>query len=82
MLKFANHVAYAWFIVHDPDTIIGLCMSSSAFKHVPTTSLFENVDILYLLSHINAVSLSMGRIVSKYFCFTKRIGTCDLVLIF
>ena len=23
LLKFANHVAYAWFIVHDPDTIIG-----------------------------------------------------------
>ena len=37
-------------------------MSSSAFKHVPTTSLFENVDILYLLSHVNSDSLSMGRI--------------------
>ena len=22
LLKFANHVTYAWFIVHDPDTII------------------------------------------------------------
>ena len=41
-------------------------MSSSAFKPVPTTSLFENIDILYLLSHVNSVSLSMGRIVSKY----------------
>ena len=42
-------------------------MSSSAFKPVPTTSLLENIDILYLLSHVNSVSLSMGRIVSKYF---------------
>ena len=52
-------------------------MLSSAFEAVPTTSLFGNIDISYLLSHVNSVSLSMGPIDSKYFCFTKRIGVCD-----
>ena len=43
-------------------------MFSSSCKPVPTTNLFGNIDILYLLSHVYSVSLSMGRINSKFFC--------------
>ena len=44
-------------------------MFSSSCKPVPTTNLFGNIDILYLLSHVYSVSLSMGRINSKFVCF-------------
>ena len=67
LLKFANHVTYARFIVHDLNTIIVQCMFSSACNPVQTTNLFGNIDILYLLSHAYSISLSMGRINSKYF---------------
>ena len=55
--------------MHDQDTIIVSCMFSSSCKPVPTTNLFENIDILYLLSHVNSVSLSMGRISSIFLFF-------------
>ena len=49
-------------------------IASLTCKPVPNTSLFVNVDILYLLSHVNFVSLLMGQINSEYY-FAKRIGT-------
>ena len=64
--QFLYHITYAWFSGHDPDTIIVQCMLSSACKPVPTTCLFGNIDILYLLSHVNYISLCMGRIDSKW----------------
>ena len=42
-------------------------MYSSACKAVQTTQkVYGNVDILYLLSHVDSVSLCTGRVSSKY----------------
>ena len=63
--SFVKVVYLSPFIVQDPDRILIWCVSRSACKSVPNTSLFVNDDILYLLSHVNSVSLSTGQIISK-----------------
>ena len=73
-LKFANYVIYAWFGVQDPDTILS---SACIILHVnlskPQKSLWKCWQ-LYLLSHVDSVSLSTGRVSSKYI-FKTIIGT-------
>ena len=78
-LKFANYVIYAWFSVQDPDTIIIFCMYNSACKPVQTTKSLWKCWQLYLLSHVDSVSLSTGPVSSKYL-FKRIIGTMTAYL--